>query len=571
LITFKTIKWKNFLSTGNTYTELELDNNPTTLVIGDNGAGKSTFLDALAFALYGKPFRKVSKPQLINSINQKDMKVQLYFNIGQNKYKIIRGAKPSIFEVWVNGKMVNQDASVRDYQEHLEKHILKLSFKAFSQVVVLGSTSFVPFMQLQTMHRREVIEDLLDLQIFSVMSLLLRERVSTNEKELTDIKLSITVLEEKIALTNQHILSLELDNEKRIQDNLLQVTNNTAETQALLGQIDVSTQDINSLKTSIEDATKLKGKYEKLKELRTKLTSQVTDLEGKVKFYETADKCHTCEQEINPEFAEDIACTHNNRIQEKTEGIEQLLIEVQKAEDRLEEISKTQTEIINMQSTISEWNWAVNTLNATSTKLIADNAKLSDFKGSKKQEHANLDKFSDKLLSEEEVKEATVLDRGTLAVVSSILKDSGIKSKIIKQYVPIMNKLVNKYLAAMDFFVQFELDENFNETIRSRFRDDFSYASFSEGEKMRIDLSLLFTWRSIAKIRNSASTNLLIMDEVFDSSLDSTGTEEFLKLLNELTSDTNVYIISHKGDTLIDKFQNIIRFEKVKSFSRIAT
>ena len=570
MIKFKTLKWKNFLSTGNVYTELELDRNPSTLVIGDNGAGKSTFLDALSFALYGKPFRKVNKNQLINSINKKDLRTEVVFHVGKHIYKIIRGAKPNIFEIWQNGKLINQDANARDYQDYLEKNILKLTHKAFSQVVVLGSTSFVPFMQLNSIHRREVIEDLLDLQIFSVMNTLLKERVNKNEKELQEIEFNVRTLEEKIKLTEEHIESLDADNQTKIRNNLYKVEENNKEIEALNSRVTVLNSDIDNLNKGINDQDTVKNRYEKLKELRVKLNSKILDLKNQLSFYQENESCPTCNQEIDTQFKEDIVCSHNNKLSEINDGIEKMQQELKDAEDRIEAIMEDQQKIISLQNDIKEMQWKESTLQDQCKSLLLENSELTDSKGSKAKKLEQLDKF---ISQKEKVllsKVKKINDRNILSVISVMLKDSGIKTKIIKQYVPIMNKLINKYLAAMDFFVQFELDESFNETIRSRFRDDFSYASFSEGEKMRIDLSLLFTWRSIAKIRNSASTNLLIMDEVFDSSLDSSGTDEFLKLLNELTSDTNVFIISHKGDTLIDKFKHVLKFEKVKSFSRLA-
>lgn len=570
MIKFKTLKWKNFLSTGNVYTEIELDRNPSTLVIGDNGAGKSTFLDVLSFALYGKPFRKVNKNQLINSINKKDLRTEVVFHVGKHIYKIIRGAKPNIFEIWQNGKLINQDANARDYQDYLEKNILKLTHKAFSQVVVLGSTSFVPFMQLNSIHRREVIEDLLDLQIFSVMNTLLKERVNKNEKELQEIEFNVRTLEEKIKLTEEHIESLDADNQTKIRNNLYKVEENNKEIEALNSRVTVLNSDIDNLNKGINDQDTVKNRYEKLKELRVKLNSKILDLKNQLSFYQENESCPTCNQEIDTQFKEDIVCSHNNKLSEINDGIEKMQQELKDAEDRIEAIMEDQQKIISLQNDIKEMQWKESTLQDQCKSLLLENSELTDSKGSKAKKLEQLDKF---ISQKEKVllsKVKKINDRNILSVISVMLKDSGIKTKIIKQYVPIMNKLINKYLAAMDFFVQFELDESFNETIRSRFRDDFSYASFSEGEKMRIDLSLLFTWRSIAKIRNSASTNLLIMDEVFDSSLDSSGTDEFLKLLNELTSDTNVFIISHKGDTLIDKFKHVLKFEKVKSFSRLA-
>lgn len=570
MIVFKSIRWKNFLSTGNTFTSMPLDTAKATLVVGDNGAGKSTFLDALSFALYNKPFRKVNKAQLINSINKKDCVVEVEFQVGKHKYVIKRGIKPSIFEIWQNGMMINQDAASKDYQEFLEKQILKLNHKSFSQIVVLGSSTFVPFMQLQSMHRREVIEDLLDLQIFSVMNNLLKERINENESNVKENDYNIKLLNEKISLVTQHIQSLEEDNKKKIDINKAKISENNGEIKALKGSVSNINQEIDTLKQQVTALETLKNKFEKYKEIGVKLSSKLKSYQTDIKFYEDHDNCPTCNQNIDEQFKCDTVKERQNKLEEGQKGIEQLYAEMKEVEEQIKVINDTQLEIQNKLTLVSEKQWTINTLNRATQSLMEENEQLSSVKKTKSKEIKQLETFQKDLETSNLSKIDLINDRNTLQIVSFILKDTGIKTRIIKQYVPIMNKLINKYLAAMDFFVQFELDENFNETIKSRYRDDFSYASFSEGEKMRIDLSLLFTWRAIAKIRNSASTNLLIMDEVFDSSLDSAGTDEFLKILNELTSDTNVFIISHKGDTLFDKFTNIIKFEKFKSFSRIA-
>lgn len=570
MIIFKSLKWKNFLSTGNTYTEIQLDKNQSTLVVGDNGAGKSTFLDALSYTLYGKPFRKINKPQLINSINRKDLKAEVHFQVGKHNYIIKRGMKPNLFEIWQNGELINQDAAARDYQEYLEKHILKLNHKSFSQIVVLGSSTFVPFMQLSSMHRREVIEDLLDLQIFSIMNNLLKERVTENDEMIRDVDYNIKLLNEKIKLVKEHIESLAADNAKKIHEHKLRVSESNGEIKALQARTKELTEEIKELQSKVTVLSRLKTKYEQYKEIGIKLSNKLQDYNDDISFFENHDSCPTCTQSIDEQFKCDTIEKRQTKLEETKDGLQKLQDEMQKVHQEIESIQKIQENISVLQSQVTEKNWQVSTLSNTVTTLNQDIERLSDVKKVKTKEIKQLEKFEKDAESAQLKKINLVNDRNTLNIVSFILKDTGIKTRIIKQYIPIMNKLVNKYLAAMDFFVQFELDESFNETIKSRYRDEFSYASFSEGEKMRIDLSLLFTWRAVSKIRNSASTNLLIMDEVFDSSLDSQGTDEFLKILNELTSDTNVFIISHKGDQLFDKFSNIIRFEKHKSFSRIA-
>lgn len=570
MIVFKSLKWKNFLSTGNNFTELKLDTHQATLVVGDNGAGKSTFLDALSFVLYGKPFRKINKPQLINSINKKDLRVEVCFHINNSIYVIKRGMKPNLFEIWQNGALINQDADSRDYQEYLEKHILKLNHKSFSQIVVLGSSTFVPFMQLPATTRREVIEDLLDLQIFSIMNNLLKERIAENEHELRDCDYNLKLLEEKITLIKQHIEVLEANNKKKIDDNIIKITNNSAEIKNLQANADNLSLQIKELSKAVAELNKLKTKFEKYKTLSVQINSKLTDYKTEINFFESHNNCPTCKQDINDEFKCTTIASREEKIKEAKDGLEKLIDEKSKIEIKIEEINTAQLEIQKLQSLVSEKQWQINTLNSSNQQLSNENKALQEATNKDTKESQQLETFEKDKETSTLKKINLVNEKNNLGIISFILKDTGIKTRIIRQYIPIMNKLINKYLAAMDFFVQFELDENFNESIKSRFRDEFSYESFSEGEKMRIDLALLFTWRAVAKIRNSASTNLLIMDEVFDSSLDSSGTDEFMKILNDLTSDTNVYIISHKGDQLFDKFNNIIKFEKHKSFSRIA-
>jgi len=570
MIYFKYLRWKNFLSTGNVFTELKLDKAKSTLVVGENGAGKSTMLDALSFALYGKPFRKINKPQLMNTINQKGLEVQVEFRVGKKEYIIVRGVKPNKFEIYENGNIVNQDAAARDYQEVLEKNILKLNHKSFSQIVVLGSSTFVPFMQLPSMHRREVIEDLLDIQIFSTMNTLLKDKVNNNKSEILDNDYNINLAEEKIKMQHQYINELKQNTEKRVNEAKVKIAKAEKEKQDYNTLIDALQEQVNTLQESVSDFESLTKKKSKVEQLEYKLQEKIKKLEHDIEFYQDHDNCPVCKQDIEEDFKDQTIEEKEASLKETNDGFSQLKEEWQLINTRIQEISSVQLDISSKQNEISSNNSHINALNKLIDSINEDINSIDDSNKSDKSDKKKLETLEKALVKLQAYKEELINERSVLDIASMILKDSGIKTRIIKQYIPVMNKLINKYLAAMDFFVDFQLDENFNETIKSRFRDVFSYASFSEGEKMRIDLALLFTWRAVSKLRNSVSTNLLIMDEVFDSSLDNTGTEEFLKILNDLTSDTNVFIISHKGDQLYDKFHSVIRFEKHKNFSRIA-
>jgi len=570
MIYFKYLRWKNFLSTGNVFTELKLDKAKSTLVVGENGAGKSTMLDALSFALYGKPFRKINKPQLMNTINQKGLEVQVEFRVGKKEYIIVRGVKPNKFEIYENGNIVNQDAAARDYQEVLEKNILKLNHKSFSQIVVLGSSTFVPFMQLPSIHRREVIEDLLDIQIFSTMNTLLKDKVNNNKSEILDNDYNINLAEEKIKMQHQYINELKQNTEKRVNEAKVKIAKAEKEKQDYNTLIDALQEQVNTLQESVSDFESLTKKKSKVEQLEYKLQEKIKKLEHDIEFYQDHDNCPVCKQDIEEDFKDQTIEEKEASLKETNDGFSQLKEEWQLINTRIQEISSVQLDISSKQNEISSNNSHINALNKLIDSINEDINSIDDSNKSDKSDKKKLETLEKALVKLQAYKEELINERSVLDIASMILKDSGIKTRIIKQYIPVMNKLINKYLAAMDFFVDFQLDENFNETIKSRFRDVFSYASFSEGEKMRIDLALLFTWRAVSKLRNSVSTNLLIMDEVFDSSLDNTGTEEFLKILNDLTSDTNVFIISHKGDQLYDKFHSVIRFEKHKNFSRIA-
>jgi DNA repair exonuclease SbcCD ATPase subunit len=567
VIHFRVIRFKNILSTGNAWTEIQLDGNKSTLIVGENGAGKSTMLDAISFALYGKAFRNITKPQLLNSINQKELMVEIEFSIARNNFMIRRGIKPNVFEIWKNGALLNQDAAARDYQSYLEDSILKLTYKSFGQVVVLGSSTFVPFMQLKAGERREVIEDLLDIQIFTVMNTLLKEKLSGNKESIQNIKYQIDLLKNRIDSAKEHnnsIRELKEGEVTKLKEKLReQIALIEAEQEAVNSLMD----EVKALTESVADKPAVKKKLQELQDIDRELSNKHRLLTKDIAFFESHDDCPTCRQGIEHDFKEETINNSSAKAKEIFDAREKLSIRGVKIENRLSNISSVESDISRKNLDMSEHN-ANYKMAMTVCKSIKN--ELSE---AEDQVEA-IDMSSIKLLEDElngHHSSQTQLfdDKEMLGLVSSMLKDGGIKTRIIKQYVPVMNKLINKYLAAMDFFVQFELDENFNETIKSRFRDVFSYASFSEGEKLRIDLALLFTWRAVSKLRNSVSTNLLIMDEIMDSSLDNSGTEEFLKIINEITADSNIFIISHKGDQLYDKFDNVIRFEKVKNFSKM--
>lgn len=569
MIYFKTIKWRNFLSTGNAYTTIDFTKHRSTLIVGENGAGKSTLLDALCFVLYGKPFRKINKPQLVNSINGKGLEVEIEFSIGKKEYKIKRGIKPSIFEIYQDGVPINQDAEARDYQEMLERSILKLSYKSFSQIVILGSASFVPFMQLSAANRRDVIEDLLDIQIFSTMNVLLRSKVTEIKEKIILNEHDIKSTTEKIFLYRKHIASLMLNNEELIYQKNVRIDKLKDEITHADAQIVHATNTLNQLVASISDEDKVKRKLHKIQTLLTQVENKLEKISKEVEFFGDHNNCPTCKQSIEPAHKEQIVEKNVKLMNEIAAGRKQIDKEITAINDRLEHISVTNKEIERLTRVIDNTNIEIR----TKAKFIDDiKHEINQIKNSNTQIDSNneeINKLNNELSMLNQAREELAKDKQVLDVGHTLLKDSGIKTKIIRQYVPIINKLINKYLAAMDFFVNFELNENFEETIKSRFRDEFSYESFSEGEKSRIDLALLFTWRAVSKLRNSASTNLLILDEVFDGSLDGQGSDELMKILNTLTNDTNTFVISHKTDQLFDKFANVIRFQKVKNFSQM--
>jgi len=571
MILFQTIRWKNFLSTGASFTEINFTKSTNTLIIGQNGAGKSTILDALCFGLFGKPFRKINKPQLLNSINGKDAVVEVEFNIGQKRYKVIRGIKPNVFEIYLNDVLLNQDAASRDYQEVLEKNILKLNYKSFTQVVILGSASFVPFMQLSATDRRTIIEDLLDIQIFSSMNAIVKEKMSALKDGITKSKYDIKLVEEKINLQMQNIEENKKNNDAEIGRKLAQIGESKRQMSALQNDVEKINRHVSILQSKIGDKKeKLDKKAKSLFQIKGKVQTNIDRNEKEIQFYESNHDCPTCKQSITPEWKD-------SQVKEKTEKITTQRTGLQEIEEELKKVTDEVTSITDILTHINEHNGEVIKHNSTISAISSYITKLNDEIDELTKKGVDTEGSDQKLVDlKNELESYNQLYKEQLSekhyheFAGTLLKDGGIKTRIIKQYLPIMNKLINKYLTAMDFFVNFNINENFEETIKSRHRDEFSYANFSEGEKMRIDLALLFTWRQIAKLKNSTNTNLLILDEVFDSSLDTVGTEEFLKLINEMGTDTNVFVISHKGDQLFDKFRSIIRFEKKNNFSRIA-
>lgn len=569
MIIFEKVRWKNFLSTGNAFTEIDLTRSTNTLIVGHNGAGKSTILDALTFGLFGKPFRKINKPQLMNTINNADCAVEIEFKIGKKQYKVVRSIKPNAFEIYCDSVLVNQDAKAKDYQEHLEKFILKLNYKSFTQVVILGSASFVPFMQLSPADRRAIIEDLLDIQIFSSMNSIVKNKISTIKDEQKTVDYNIKLVDAKISLQKQNIEDNKKNHLVEINKKVQEISDNDTHLNKVAKDIALIQKHIEQLTEKISDKNTVSSRTTKLITLQSKFEDNVRKLNKEISFYQNNDNCPTCQQAIVSETKDKHVTEKQTKISEIQTATTKLEEELQNVHNRLEEIEKIQKHINAHNSEVVKLNTQVTSINSYNTRLSKEIEELRNRTVSTDGDDDKLKTLNAELQGYNDVAEKLSIDKQYHEFAATLLKDTGIKTKIIKQYLPVMNKLINKYLTSMDFFVNFNLNESFEETIKSRHRDEFSYASFSEGEKMRIDLALLFTWRQIAKMKNSVNTNLLILDEVFDSSLDGVGTEEFLKLLNSLDNSTNVFVISHKGDQLFDKFRSVLRFTKKNNFSQI--
>ena len=570
MILFKTIKWKNFLSTGNQYTEVDFTLNSTNLIVGTNGAGKSTILDALTFSLFGRPFRKINKPQLINTVNEKDCIVEVEFTIGTTEWKVVRGIKPNIFEIHRNGEVLDQASASVDQQKWLEQTVLKMNYKSFTQIVILGSSTFVPFMQLPAAHRREVIEDLLDIKIFSSMNTVIKEKIRQIREEVKTLELKKESLFDKVEMQRNFIEELENRGNAKINDNQKKIVNLDAE-------VDIYMRENSSLEESIfkyikeqEEVTGAADKLRKLGNLKGKISQKVLTITTEHKFFTENSVCPTCTQEIDETFRLHKITDSQNKAKELQSGYQELEETIKAEEERERQFNILSKEITKLTHEVSQNNTKVSGCQRQIRDLESEIQTLTNQLKNKNTEHEKLESFREtlqKTYDELAVKKDSI---NYYDFAYGLLKDGGVKSKIIKKYLPLINQQVNRYLQMMDFYINFTLDEEFNETVQSPIHEDFSYASFSEGEKMRIDLALLFTWREVAGFKNSVNTNLLILDEVFDSSLDGFGTEEFLKIIKYTIKNANIFVISHRTG-LDDKFDNVIKFEKVKGFSRIGS
>ena len=570
MIIFKSVSWKNFLSTGNSANKVQLDGHSTTLIVGKNGEGKSTILDALTFSLFNKPFRDINKNQLVNSINQKNCVVEIEFDIGPIHYRVVRGIKPNIFEIYQNGTIINQDAAVKDYQKVLEQQILKLNYKTFTQVVILGSASFVPFMQLPVWQRREVIEDILDIKVFSTMNTILKEKIAENKEELSAVETEIRIITEQAKAQKSLIDSLQNSKDQNVKVLRDKIDTNINEINDKTQLVDLLNKDIEVLNTQLHDKADVDKNIDMCKSNMNKLSQKLTQVDEHIEFFTSNETCPSCEQGIQHEHKDKIISKITESKQQITNNMDTLNSAYSKLSVDLQEKQDVLNQIQDKNISISTEINGMNMLVKANQQLEKEINELS-VQGDIDVEKDKIKTLANDALQKNESKMELIKEKQLQEIAGVLLRDTGIKTTIIREYLPAMNKLINMYLSAMDFFVKFELDESFNESIKSRFRDEFTYASFSEGEKMRIDLAILFTWRQIAKMKNSVNTNLLLLDEIFDSSLDVAGTDYFLSVMDTLGENTNVFVISHKGDVLLDKFKNNIRFEKTNDFSSVVT
>ena len=568
MIKFKKIKWKNFLSTGDHWTEINFEKSNTTLIIGSNGAGKSTVLDALTFVLFNKPFRKITKSQLVNTVNEKDCRIEIDFTVGTREYKVVRGIKPSVFEIWAGGNMLNQTAAANDQQKYLETNILKLNYKSFTQIVVLGSSSFIPFMQLSAPNRREVIEDLLDIRIFSAMNSVVKDKLRHLKDNIKILELRKENLTDKVGMQKKFIEDIESRGKENIKGKKEKINSLIKENDKCIVTNEELELEVTGLTEDQEKVTGASKTLLKLNNLKGKISNKVSTLTKEHKFFTDNTVCPTCTQDIKEEFRLNRVADVELKAKELQEGYKDLQLKIKSEQERESLFNKLSKEITKLNNDISQNNTRISGYNRQINDLESEIQKLTDQLANRNTEHEKLTELREQLNTTfdelvEKKEELSYKD-----YVYNLLKDGGVKTKIIKKYLPLINKQVNRYLQMMDFYINFKLNEEFSETVESPIHEDFSYASFSEGEKMRIDLALLFTWREVAAYKNSTNTNLLIMDEVFDSSLDGTGTDEFLKIIRFVIKDANIFVISHK-ESLLEKFESVIQFEKLKGFSRI--
>ena len=570
MIVFKTIRWKNFLSTGNYFNEIPLDSSKSTLIIGKNGSGKSCITDAICFALFNKPFRNINKSQLINSINLKDCEVQCEFAIDSNLYKVVRGMKPNKFEIYCNDNLINQDATTKDYQDYLEKGILKMNYKSFTQIVVLGSASYTPFMELSAADRRAVIEDLLDIQIFTNMNSLAKSKLLNNKESITATRHNIELYTQKIQLLEKHLDDLKQSNEEEIERNQQEIERYKKQLQE---RIDNNTEiivGIDKLNQSLSQKAEIENKIKQSTKMETQIEQKISLFEKDIHFFESYNECPTCKQSIQEEFKHKQLATLNSKHIEYTTGINKLRNKINLFQEEMNNLLAVQNKIQGLQLELATNNTCITQINTFIKKMNERIHSLMNENKKSMLSDSNLNELYIKLDESNTRIRELINEKVHLEFAVDMLKDSGIKSRIIKQYLPIINKFVNNYLSSLEFYINFTLDETFKEKIVSRNRDDFSYNSFSEGEKQRISMALMLTWRAVAKLKNSTNTNLLILDETFDSSLDFSGTEHLMSILKTL-ENVNFFVISHKGDILQDKFINIVKVEKIKNFSKITT
>ena len=568
MILFRKVRWKNLLSTGNYFNEVDLSKNINTLIVGVNGSGKSTMLDALCFGLFGKPFRDIPKANLTNSINSKGCVVEVEFDTNNKSYKVIRGIKPNTFEVYVDGELLNQEATVRDYQEQLEKFVLRMNYKSFTQIVVLGSASFTPFMQLSNRDRRAIIEDLLDIQIFSTMNKLVREELSTNKELSNEKKHELQLAQQEFTYEEKRVNELKQNNDEKITKYEQDITDNENNIEKLNEEIQSIGSRVSEIQEDIGNRIETEKKVKRFHQLEAQIETNLSKYKKDIDFFEHNDNCPTCRQHIEQSFKEGEVTVLKEKVNECSHGLTELETKVLEEQAKLNAIAEKQKEVQNLQIKIATNNTSITEINKYIQKLKEQIEELQNTKTKSDAEEVKLKELKNAIEEKESEYKELLEEKTYYEVAGSLLKDTGIKTKIIKQYLPVINKLVNKYLAKLDFFVNFTLDESFKETIKSRFRDDFTYNNFSQGEKQRIDMALMLTWRSVARLKNSTNTNLLVLDETFDSSLDTTGVDELIKILHEL-DEVNIFVISHKGDILQDKFESVIKFEKQRNFSRM--